>query len=435
MYNYFKPLVALVLSLFCMAVGIAAQTSASQTPTPKPVATAVATSAVQAPANPYKGKFLFGDWSGSRLKMAQKGVNFDISLTQFGQTISGDKPDSFDYYGNHVDVFINIDTEKAGMWKGGGIATHAEYRYGTAPRGVTLFPTNTALFTPLSGERKVVFTSLYLTQKIGATTVAMFGKINPIDLLAASPFIGGRGVDGFMNIGFVAPPSGVTPVSTYGVLFKGVVKKKYGLSLFIFDPADQTAWNKPFPNGVNFNVGAVIPGKINGQNSTHSFSATVSTSKGTNLSNLPQLILPPGQRQIGTKRGAFNIGYQFEQYFKQNPTNPGQGWGMFAKFAIADGNPNAIQNSIHVGIAGTGVAKSRPLDRFGFGFYTYGLSDALKDSLRPIVKLQRESGAEAFYNLAVTPWLRVTGDLQVLPPTVENKDTRVYFAVRTKISF
>lgn len=395
-----------------------------------------AEAAAQTPPNPFKGNFLFGDWGGTRLKMAEKGVNFDISLTQFGQILSGDRGNSFDYYGNHVDVFVAIDTEKAGMWKGGGIGSHIEYRLGKVPLGLRLFPPNTALFIPNSDERRVEVTSLFITQKIGKTTTVMFGKISTIDLLASAPFIGGRGIDGFMNIGFVAPPNGITPVSTYGALFTGLVKKKYGLSFFVFDPTNQTSWDKPFGKGVNFSFGLTIPGSINGQRSTHAFTATFGTAKGTDLRDLPQILLPPTLQNIGTKRGLYNLGYSFEQYFKQNPQNPRQGWGMFARFAIADGNPNNIQNSVTVGIAGTGVIKGRPLDRFGFGIYSYGLSRPLRAAALPYsIVIKRESGGEVFYNLAITPWLRVTCDLQVLPPTIEGKGTQVFFAVRTKISF
>lgn len=432
MFNYSKLLTSIVFTLFCLTSFMSAQTSASPTPTPTPEPDA---SATQAPVNPYKGKFLFGDWGGSRQKMAAKGVNWDISFTQFGQTISGERADDFDYYGNRVDVFLNIDTEKAGMWKGGGIGTHIDYRYGNSPKGVNLFPANGALFTPSNGERKVAVTSLYLTQKIGKSSLAMVGKINPLDSLASAPFIGGRGVDGFMHIAFAGPVSGVTPVSTYGLILKTTIKKKYGVSVFVYDPTDQTGWHKPFTNGVNVNFSTVIPSKTFGHNATHSFGVVLSTSTGTNLSDIPQVLLPPGLQQIGTKKGPWNLDYAYEQYFYQNPKNPAEGWGMFLRLKLADGNPNIIQNTITIGLGGTSLFKSRKTDRFGIGFFTYGLSNALKDALRPVLNIRREFGAEAFYRFSITPWLHITPDLQVLPPTIVNKDTRVFFAVRTKINF
>lgn len=46
----------------------------------------------------------------------------------------------------------------------------------------------------------------------------MLGKINAVDLIANDPFYGGWGNTRFMNVAFVAPPSGLfPPVITGGV--------------------------------------------------------------------------------------------------------------------------------------------------------------------------------------------------------------------------
>jgi carbohydrate-selective porin OprB len=82
-----------------------------------------------APANPFKGAYLFGDWGGARLKMARKGVNFDVIFTQFGEGLTGSTKDAGFSYANKFDLFLNVDTAKASLWKGGGIGTHAEIRY------------------------------------------------------------------------------------------------------------------------------------------------------------------------------------------------------------------------------------------------------------------------------------------------------------------
>ena len=108
---------------------------------------------------------------------------------------------------------------------------------------------------------------------------------------------------------------------------------------------------------------------------------------------------------------------------------------MFAKGAIADGNPNTLQDTLEIGIGGTALFSSRTLDRFGVGYFSLGLSDALKDFVQPFFTIRRERGFESFYSCAVTRWLRVTGDVQVLPATVVDRDTKVFGAVRTKVSF
>lgn len=385
--------------------------------------------------NFYADNFLLGDWGGLRSRLAEKGVNFDFSFTQFVQAITHDEDDSFDHYVNRFDAYLNIDTEKAGLWKGGGIGTHFQIRFGSPHGGIAVFPANAALITPTSGEGRGAVTSLYLTQKLGTKSSIMFGKIDTLDLLAGAPYMGGRGVDGFMHIAFAGPPSGVAPVSTYGALFSTRFKNKYGFSLFVFDPKNQTDWGKPFTEGINFGPSLVIPATHFGQNATHTFGFTITTQKGTDLRDIPQVILPESEQRIGARRGAFNLNYTYEQNFYQNPQNAAQRWGMFARIAVADANPNILQNQFTFGVAGTGVIPKRKLDRFGLGVFTFGLSDALRDVFRPLFTIQRETGAEVFYNFAVTPWLRTTADFQVLPPTIKDRDTRVYFGWRTKISF
>lgn len=427
------PRIAGLCTLVALVVGLPPFTVAQNAEKQQPVQIAATV-----PPNPYTSAYLFGDWGGSRLKMAQHGVNFDAIFTQFGQGLSGQPNDTVSNYANKFDLYLIVDTEKARLWQGGGIGAHMEVRYGNSPQAEELFPSNTALYTPSNGPNRAVVTGLFMTQRVGQKSSLMFGKINTIDLLATAPFVGGRGLDGFMHIAFAAPPSGVTPVSTYGVLYRTQVKKA-GLTVFVFDPQDQTASNtQPFKEGVNFNLSASIPAKSFGQNATHTLSGTFSTTRGTNLADLPQLLLPPEDRQIGTNRGPFNIYYQYEQYLHQNLASPREGWGLFARIGIADGNPNPIQNLVLVGIGGTGLTRRRPLDRFGVGYFRDGLSSALKNALilPPVsLRLNNESGTEMFYNFAVTRWCGLTADLQLHPPTLATNDTIAFVALRGKISF
>ena len=422
-----------VTCLFVLDTAVCAQDTASAI-SPKPRAPAQE-KGKDTGANPFAGNFLFGDWGGFRSTLQDKGVGVDFTFTQFAQTISGDKADTFDDYPNRFDLLVNLVTEKAGLWKGGGIGTHVGTRFGGPPTGIAMYPANTALISPTTGEGRVVVTSLFATQRLGQSSSILFGKINLLDLLAAAPFMGGRGIDGFMHIAFAGPPSGVAPVATYGAILSTRFTNGSTFSLLVFDPQDQTGWHKPFTEGINFSPSVAFRGTTFGHNATHTFAATLSTQEGTDLADLPQVLLPPAQQHIGTRRGPFNVNYTYEQYFVQDRKDPSAGWGMFAKAAIADGNPNTLQDTLEIGIGGTALFPRRTLDRFGAGYFSLGLSDALKDFLQPFFTIRRERGFESFYSCAVMRWLRVTGDVQVLPATVVDRDTKVFGAVRTKVSF
>jgi porin len=63
----------------------------------------------------------------------------------------------------------------------------------------------------------------------------------------------------------------------------------------------------------------------------------------------------------------------------------------------------------------------REHDRFGVGYY-YAIIE--NPTLRgPIVRrslLEDEWGVELFYNIAVTPWMLLTPDLQIIGPAQKN---------------
>lgn len=86
---------------------------------------------------------------------------------------------------------------------------------------------------------------------------------------------------------------------------------------------------------------------------------------------------------------------------------------------------------------------TRPLDTFGIGYFYVGYSSLVKDFAPKLLPISCDQAVELFYNIAVTPWFRVTTDLQIvmparertLPPGARNIDTAVVFGLRAKIDF
>ena len=80
--------------------------------------------------------------------------------------------------------------------------------------------------------------------------------------------------------------------------------------------------------------------------------------------------------------------------------------------------------------------EGRELDRWGVGYFRYTISQTLLNWLALAQKPRRaEQGIEAFYNLAITPWFRVTADVQWITPWEAAKKNAVVGAVRTQIRF
>jgi porin len=185
-------------------------------------------------------------------------------------------------------------------------------------------------------------------------------------------------------------------------------------------------------------VSVTVPITLVGRTGYQGFKGIYSTKKGTNLSDVPELLLPPeAAGAVGTKQGSYFLGYAFQQYLVQSPTQPQDGWGVFGQVGFSDGNPNPAEWSALAGIGGTRLLPSRPLDRFGVAYFRFSLSGDLVKGLRPLLPfgVRDEQGMEAFYSIAITPWLRITGDLQVVEPFRKDKDTAVFLGLRTQIKF
>jgi hypothetical protein len=60
------------------------------------------------------------------------------------------------------------------------------------------------------------------------------------------------------------------------------------------------------------------------------------------------VLLPPDLETNRTRQGSYNIEFQFSHLLHQNQTNPREGWGVFLKAALADGNPNPIRSYLVV---------------------------------------------------------------------------------------
>lgn len=400
---------------------------------PPAVATSAQSTQPRSAPNEPTRSYLTGDWWGARSSLADKGVSFDLRYTSTYQGLTSGTGDKGFQYGGKVDAFVNLDSGKMGLWEGGGLRSHLEYRHGDAAAnlGGAIFAVNTALYWPVDTPNELVATSLYLTQKLGDRSSLAIGKINPLDLLAADPFFGGWGIDRFMNLVFAAPPSGVIPVVFMGAV-ASIKTEPVSWTVMVFDPNDRTNDYFPgdlFKDGVNVSVSGAHTSTLSGRKTTYAVTGTYSTAEGTDYS-----ALPPGF-ETSTKKGSYNVAFEFKHNLQESRQQPNLGWGFYLKVATADGNPNYVQSSVIAGVGGRALFFGRPRDSFGLGAFRYNLSDVLQNSLSPNTRFRDESGIEAFYTYAVTPWLYVGADVQYIKPAFGSFANALVAALRTQIRF
>jgi porin len=136
-------------------------------------------------------------------------------------------------------------------------------------------------------------------------------------------------------------------------------------------------------------------------------------------SRFPNLLIPtqPANRTASS----WTLSYTFDQYFWQPDGDPKHGIGVFFAFGASDGNPDPIQYAYLGGIGGKGVTPGRTDDSFGIGLARTQFSNSFLPFLRQQCNLglQRENALEIYYNAAITGWMNVTTDLQIVDSALD----------------
>jgi porin len=411
-----------------VAFSLAPFAAAAQQPAPQPPPYSILTTPtlLRFPGSPFD-------------TLRQYGIDIGGTVTSFyqGHTIgSGDKTWR---HGAKGDLKVVFDSEKMGLWPGTIVVVHQEWVWGrdALKTGAgLLLPVNVALgFPRLGGDNQN--TSFNVTQKFGEAFSVSFGKFNMLDLASGVPILGGGGLDTFTHLGVAAPASGVTPPYIYGGM--ATLKTPYViLTGMLYDPRsaqDPEVIRRPFTDGRTLSLSATVPTKFFDLPGFYGVRVAASNAKGLDLARIPELSLP-GVTQLGLqKKGYRFISFSAQQFLWVNPTDPRQGIGAFGEVAFSDGNPNPLKWHLIGGLSGTGVF-DRPLDRWGVGYFKYVLSKDAKDSLVQVGQRRRDEwGVEAYYNLAVTPWLRVTGTVTYIRPTEPDKKNATFVGVRTQVRF
>ena len=395
------------------------------------------------------------DYSGSpKEQLRSLGITTNIWVTQFyqGQT-EGDATKAW-FYGGKVDAFLKIDPEKLGLWPGFHVNMQYEHYLGESinRKDFALIPVNTAL-AYLSGDGYQSALSLSITQDFDEHVSVSAGKFNMMTLASQTPLIGGGGIDTFMNRAFALPSTGVGYTAARGApgdrvvisapyTLGGAVTFKTApaiLTLAIIDPRsaiDPAVIEHPFEKGRAWGASLTVPTEVFGLRGFQTIRGAYSDAYGIDLDAIAGLRPPPLTSSVSLKQGYWFTSYAVQQNLVQSDANPAVGWGLFTLVTLSDGNPDPVKWSALAGLAGNNLMDGRENDRWGFGFFQYGFSEPLLDGLATLGFSRRdESGLEAFYNFAITPWLRLSADLQVIDPWNPAKSQATYAALRLQTKF
>jgi len=424
---------------------------------------------------------LTGSWGGFRDTMGKKGVVLDLDLLGAPQDIwAGGVHNDGDFWGI-AEYTLNVDTGKAGLWPGGFFKFVGQTGFGgsiLADAGAVI-PVNTAalLFYP-DNENSTALMNATFTQFLSEKFGVFLGKIFALDGFHAE-FTGDYRTQ-FSNIGLTFPMAmALVPISTYGAGVVALPFENVIWSAMVLDPGGtpendditdvyedgamlvSTLQLKIEPCGLvgHQTVGGMwsSANRVSLIQDPSNIATLIAEERFPRLANpgpilrriieehFPALLTPVEPANVEDDTWAFL--YTFDQYLWQPEGHADRGVGVFFQFGMSDGKANPVRYTYSLGVGGNGVIRGRPNDRFGAGWARTQFSADFVPFLREQLDLglEHEDAWEFFYNVAVTAWLDVTFDLQVVntglqkklggPMELEGVDTAVIGGFRTYIRF
>jgi porin len=391
-----------------------------------------------ASSGPYSGDIwhrstLTGDWFGVRNDLAAKGITFDMSLTQVYQGIvSGGKDDDW-LYGGRGNTTINVDTQKLGLWPGGFLTVELEGNFANSVNGQTgaLMPVNTNQIFPMPTGSNFNVPQVSFMQFFSPYAGLVFGKLDTMSG-DANEFAHGKGDTQFMNTALSINPVALLTVP-YSTLGAGVIvlptkDPKAAIINFLVlqtnGKANTAGFDDLHSDQLSFVGEARVRTNFFGLTGHHLIGGGYSNQTFTSLDQSLRFFIE--NRTIEQQKGSWMIYYNFDQYLYEPQKGSGQGIGIFGRFGVSDGNPNPMHFFYSIGVGGKGIIPGRPIDRFGIGFY---YMDVRNPTFTGVLGgttefLRDEYGGEVFYNFAITPWLLLTPDIQVIRPAQKETISR-----------
>jgi porin len=384
---------------------------------------------------------LSGDWWGVRNDLAAKGVTLDMNLTQTAQGIvHGGKETGWQYGGGRGDINLHVDTGKLGLWPGGFLTVEAEGNFIPADnffksingRSGALMPINSSQLYPSPVGDNFNLPALNFAQFLSPYFGLIIGKLATITSSSGdmNEFAHGKGDTQFMNVAFNVNPVLLTtvPYSTLGtgILVLPTQDPKQATVNFLVLSSSGKASTSGFDELDGNNLTIIGEGRVRtdffGLTGHQVFGAAFSNRKFSSIDQSARFVFENGAFEA--KKGSWNIHYNFDQYVYEPKKGSGEGIGIFGRFGASDGNPNFMNFFYSLGVGGKGVIPNRHNDRYGFGFYYVDVNNPeLQGIFRSVKLLRDEYGFEAFYNVAITPWLMVTPDIQVVRGAQKDKIT------------
>jgi porin len=385
---------------------------------------------------------LTGNWFGTRDALFDYGIDLRTDLSQFYQGVtSGGLRQTFPY-GLKFDYFGTIEAEKLLGWEGLFINLHGESRFGQSiNRDVgSLIPANFALEFPKPTGSASALTNMQIEQFLGPDWVVTFGKLNAADGVNIHPFLGGNGINRFMNEAFVLSPiyGRAIPYSTPGAGFSYLRDLDPILTFLVLDSngrTDTSGFSHMFSNGATLFSHLRVPVTPFGLPGHQSLEGAYASGRFSPFTEDDYIILNQPGNHATRRSGSWVVTYGFDQFLFVDDETPTRGWGVFGNISLADQTTNPIHWFLNLGAGGTSPLPGRAADSWGVGYYYLATSNVVREALQSFSPIGNEQGFELYYNASITRWFVLTADIQAVNPAESTARSTFLFGLRAKMDF
>jgi porin len=403
--------------------------------------------------SPYGGSLwsrstLSGNWGGVRDQWAARGFTVDFDATDtFQGVVSGGLDGALfeqfsdeDDTGNDVsgNFALELDTGKAGLWQGGLFNARLEGRAGRSVlqrTGSVSAVDNDALFPNVVDrfdEEALAITELTFTQSLGEKVALFGGLLNTAEGDANELAGSAPSNEHFLNSALLYSlvEDATVPNVSLGGGISYTPNEHVSGSFSVFGTSE-TAGEDPFDqwHGTTFATEWVVAHRLTERSGAQTFGTLYGIdARRTDIAADPRSVVGGilrGEPVPTTRADTWALYYNAHQFIHGDRD---EGWGIFVRVGLSDGNPNLVKWNAAGGMGGTGLLPGRSHDRWGLGVFSLGMSD--QDLLQGL-GIDDEIGGELFYNVAVTPWLHVTLDAQVIDSALPPADTAWVLGLRT----
>jgi len=393
---------------------------------------------------------LSGDWGGLRTDLARRGLLFDLYSTSAYQNVASGGLKTGNAFIQNTQLSINVDAGRAGLWSGGVFHVTLESRYGSSsPQNTFTVGSAVPQYTGLAIPgpffvHDVLPTEYFLYQSLTPKFAVLVGKANVLTHADQTLFGNSYKYD-FANLNFNKIPMALNFYNTTSLAAVGfwMPSKRLTVAGGVFDPNSEAnnlaakAFDRVDVYGItifSYTIGSV-PGQSWAQaNWTNKPKIDLTSPFGQlSQSEVPQAIgvlLGTASTQalpISYKGKSWVTLANFSQYLfvkdhagavaeKLGSGQPLRGIGLFGRIGYAPEETNPITRHASVALFANGLSDHRPNDSFGLGIYHNGISQPLKHDIARLTEatatLENEQGMEVFYDVAITPAIRIIPSYQ-----------------------